>query len=112
MALLQDFRDRIDSENPHWELTITIPASYWYLRHFDITKMEQSLDWFNLMSYDIHGKWDQGNIWTGAYLKGHTNATEIDDALDLLWRNGIKPGNVVMGFGCKLPFAVCEYLAR
>lgn len=30
----------------------------------------------------------------GRYLKGHTNLTEIDDALDLLWRNGIEAKNV------------------
>jgi GH18 family chitinase len=99
VALLQDFRDRMNSDRPQYELTITIPASYWYLRHFDIKAMEPLVDWFNLMSYDIHGKWDQGNIWTGAFLKGHTNITEIDEALDLLWRNSIKPEKVVMGFG-------------
>ena len=53
------------------------------------------------MTYDIHGKWDQDNIWTGPFLKGHTNVTEIDNGLDLLWRNGIQPEKVVMGFGCK-----------
>lgn len=99
VKLLQDFRDRFSDENPDWEITITIPASYWYLRHFDIQKMEPLVDWFNMMTYDIHGLWDQGNIWTGPFLKGHTNVTEIDDALDLLWRNSIKPENVVMGFG-------------
>jgi GH18 family chitinase len=51
------------------------------------------------MSYDIHGLWDQASIWTGPYLKGHTNITEIDDALDLLWRNGIPSKKVNMGFG-------------
>lgn len=42
--------------------------------------------------------WDQHNIFTGPYLEGHTNITEIDQGLDLLWRNGINPHNVVMGF--------------
>jgi chitinase len=29
------------------------PASYWYLKGFDIVKMEKYLDWFNMMTYDI-----------------------------------------------------------
>jgi hypothetical protein len=29
------------------------PASYWYLRGFDIVNLEQYLDWFNIMTYDI-----------------------------------------------------------
>lgn len=48
-------------------------------------------------SYDLHGTWDRGNKWTGAFLNTHTNLTEIDQALDLIWRNDIDPGMVVLG---------------
>ncbi|KAJ5190508.1 uncharacterized protein N7498_009493 [Penicillium cinerascens] len=44
-----------------------------------------------MMSYDLHGMWDQGNKYTGSYLRGHTNLTEIDIGMDLLWRNNIDP---------------------
>lgn len=50
-------------------------------------------------SYDLHGTWDKGNEWTGNFLNAHTNLTEIDDALDLIWRNDIDPGQVVLGLG-------------
>ena len=36
-------------------LSITIPASYWYLQHFDIVKLADTVDWFNIMTYDLHG---------------------------------------------------------
>lgn len=78
-------------------LTITLPVAYWYLRHFDIIKMEPHVDWFNMMSYDLHGAWDAGNKWLGNYLLSHTNLTEITDYFDLMWRNNIKPEKVVMG---------------
>ncbi|CAN9177922.1 unnamed protein product [Alternaria alternata] len=78
-------------------LTITLPASYWYLQHFDLVNLEKSVDWFNIMSYDLHGTWDKGNKWTGNVLNPHTNLTEIDAALDLLWRNDVDPTKVVMG---------------
>ncbi|KAH7195298.1 hypothetical protein DER44DRAFT_536499 [Fusarium oxysporum] len=80
-------------------LTITLPASYWYLQYFDIKKLEPTVDFFNIMSYDLHGAWDQKANWTKPYLNAHTNLTEIDLALDLLWRNDIKPDKVVMGLG-------------
>ncbi|RAK77744.1 uncharacterized protein BO72DRAFT_477043 [Aspergillus fijiensis CBS 313.89] len=67
-------------------LSITLPTSYWYLQHFDITSIEPSVDWFNFMSYDLHGTWDIGDQWT-----------EIKTALDLLWRNNISPSKVNMG---------------
>jgi chitinase len=37
-------------------LTMTLPASYWYLRHFDIVKLVQYVEFFNIMSYDLHGE--------------------------------------------------------
>lgn len=58
---------------------------------------ESTVDFFNIMSYDLHGAWDQHVNWTEPYLNAHTNLTEIDLALDLLWRNDINPSKVVMG---------------
>lgn len=78
-------------------ISLTLPSSYWYLQHFDIKNLERSIDWFNIMSYDIHGSWDIDNEHTGPWVNSHTNLTEIQDALDLLWRNDIKPEKVVMG---------------
>ncbi|KAJ6105101.1 hypothetical protein N7523_010175 [Penicillium sp. IBT 18751x] len=78
-------------------LSVTLPTSYWYLQHFDVVSIEPSVDWFNFMSYDLHGTWDEGNEWTGAFLDAHTNLTEIETALDLLWRNNITSSKVNMG---------------
>jgi len=51
------------------------------------------------MSYDLHGAWDQNVNWTSPYLNAHTNLTEVESALDLLWRNDISSSKVVMGLG-------------
>lgn len=40
---------------------------------------------------------DQHNKFTGPYLEGHTNITEIENGLSLLWRYDVKPENVVFG---------------
>jgi GH18 family chitinase len=50
-----------------------------------------------MMTYDLHGLWDKGNKWLGAFLNGHTNLTEITTDLDLLWRNHIDPAKVNLG---------------
>ncbi|RMD41706.1 hypothetical protein DV735_g3417, partial [Chaetothyriales sp. CBS 134920] len=80
-------------------LSVTLPASYWYLRHFDVKGMEPYVDWYNVMSYDIHGVWDSSSRFTGPYARPHTNLTQIDEALSLLWRAGVSAGNVVLGLG-------------
>lgn len=49
------------------------------------------------MSYDLHGTWDKGNKWLGAFLNGHTNMTEITEYLDLFWRNDISASKMNLG---------------
>jgi chitinase len=92
---LANLKGALDEYN--FGLSITLPTSYWYLQHFDIVSIEPSVDWFNFMSYDLHGTWDIGDEWTGAYLDAQTNLTEIEPALDLLWRNNITASKVNMG---------------
>lgn len=78
-------------------VSITLPASLWYLQHFDIAEIQKHVDFMNMMTYDFHGTWDMGNKWVGPYLNAHTNLTEVDQGLDLLWRNDIDPSKVVLG---------------
>ncbi|KAL6855621.1 hypothetical protein ACO1O0_006773 [Amphichorda felina] len=78
-------------------ISVTVPVSFWYLQHFDIVELEKWVDFFNVMSYDLHGLWDKGNKWLGAYLNSHTNMTEITEYLDLFWRNDIQPEKITLG---------------
>ncbi|KAH7117368.1 glycoside hydrolase superfamily, partial [Dactylonectria macrodidyma] len=96
---LARLRNRLNNSGKQYGLTLTLPASYWYLKGFNIVDMEQYLDWFNIMTYDIHGVWDANIDSLGPYAYAHTNMTEIQMALELLWRNNINPGRVVLGLG-------------
>ncbi|KAI8244852.1 glycosyl hydrolase family 18 [Colletotrichum sp. SAR 10_96] len=97
-ALLTELREAINASGKDYIVTFTAPSSYWYLRHFDLKGMEAQVDWINLMSYDLHGVWDSSNP-IGNQVLSHTNLTEIDHALDLLWRVGVEPSSVVLGLG-------------
>ncbi|KAF2134779.1 glycoside hydrolase family 18 protein [Dothidotthia symphoricarpi CBS 119687] len=99
VSFLKNLKNALGSDGHTYGLTLTLPSSYWYLQHFDIKSMAQYLDWFNIMSYDLHGTWDSSSPWLGPYVNAHTNLTEIDLALDLLWRNEIDPKKVVLGIG-------------
>ncbi|KAM5437742.1 putative chitinase [Microsporum ferrugineum] len=97
VSFIKNLKNRMSADGQKRGVSLTLPSSYWYLKHFDIVNLEKHVDWFNLMSYDIHGAWDIGQKWTGSFLNSHTNMTEIQDALDLLWRNNINPDKVVLG---------------
>lgn len=71
--LLKRLRQRLNQTGRTYGLTITLvrsvlfrqldsrmsftkifqPASYWYLRGFNLVDIEPHLDWFNIMTYDI-----------------------------------------------------------
>lgn len=52
-----------------------------------------------LTGCQVHGVWDAQSKFLGPNLAPHTNITEIDMGLDLLWRAGVEPGKVVLGLG-------------
>ena len=69
------------------------------MQHFDLVNIAKYIDWFNVMTYDLHGTWDSTDKYIGAVVNGHTNLTEIDQTMDLFWRNNINPDQIVMGLG-------------
>lgn len=74
LEMLKLLRQKLDSS---MTLSIAVPASYWYLRPFDIEKMAEYLDYIVYMTYDLHGQWDYGSKWaqpgcpTGDCLRSH-----------------------------------------
>jgi chitinase len=69
------------------------------MQHFDIVSIDPIVDWFNIMTYDLHGTWDGTDKNIGKVALAHTNLTEIEQSLELLWRNNIDPTRVNMGLG-------------
>ncbi|KAK2850539.1 hypothetical protein FQN49_005565, partial [Arthroderma sp. PD_2] len=95
------FLKELDKENKkqpfHYTVSFTAPSSYWYLRHFDLKAVDY-VDFVNMMTYDLHGVWDSNNP-IGNHIYGHSNITEMRQALDLLWRNDVPANKVNMGLG-------------
>ncbi|OHW99326.1 glycoside hydrolase family 18 protein [Colletotrichum incanum] len=97
--MLRRLRARLNATGRKYGISIAIPASYWYLRGFNLKDLEPSVDWFNIMTYDIHGTWDSTVRSIGSFAFAHTNLTEIQLGLELLWRNNVNPERVNLGLG-------------
>ncbi|KAJ1720906.1 hypothetical protein LPJ53_004515, partial [Coemansia erecta] len=86
LEFLKKLRAKLPSDK---SLSIAAPASYWYLKAFDIAEMSKCLDYIVYMTYDLHGQWDYGNKWTspgcesGNCLRSHVNWTETVQTLNL-----------------------------
>ena len=47
------------------------------MQNFDIVKTDPIIDWFNIMTYDLHGTWDSPADQIGSIVQAHTNLTEV-----------------------------------
>jgi len=57
VSFLKNLKNALGSDGHKYGLRITLPSSYWYMQNFDIKSIESNVDWFNVMTYDLHGTW-------------------------------------------------------
>ncbi|KAJ5737097.1 uncharacterized protein N7483_002222 [Penicillium malachiteum] len=55
-------------------LSLTAPASFWYLERFPIEAISTAVDYIVYMTYDLHGQWDYGNAYSDDGCSGITKA--------------------------------------
>lgn len=60
-------------------ISLTLAPDYWYLRWFDPISMQDSVDWFGFMSYDLHGSWDADVKTLGSIVRGQTDIRDISN---------------------------------
>ncbi|KAK0630488.1 hypothetical protein B0T17DRAFT_222151 [Bombardia bombarda] len=99
VTFLKNMKAAFASSGHKYGLSITVPSSYWYLRNFDIVGIAKTVDFISIMTYDLHGTWDSTIASLGPKVMAHTNLTEIDQTMDLFWRNDIDPKKLNLGLG-------------
>lgn len=84
-------------------ISLTLPASFWYLQYFPIAAISAVVDYVVFMTYDLHGQWDYGNAFSdtgcsaGDCLRSHINITETINALSMITKAGVPSNMVVVG---------------
>lgn len=87
-------------------LSITIPASYWYLKNFPIKDMQKHIDYQVYMAYDMRRTWDSNS---DNVIRYHTDKTEVVEALRMLDMTGFEIGKTYGGianYGRSYKFAL------
>ncbi|KAL2068414.1 hypothetical protein VTL71DRAFT_16512 [Oculimacula yallundae] len=90
--LVQEMRAAFGSR---FGISVALPADFSYIQHFDIATLSQSIDFFNFMTYDLHGPWEASIL--GASLKAPSSISDINKALLPLWYAGVPPSKINIG---------------
>ncbi len=63
IVLMKRLREKLDQagqqDNRHYMLTIASPSSGYLLRGMEVFQVTEYLDYVNIMTYDLHGAWNQ-----------------------------------------------------
>ena len=94
IELLRDMRALYNS---NLRISVVLPAQYEYLKNMDVKGMENLVDWFTLLSFDLHRPWDQWIDGLGNKIKSHTDLAEVEYALELVKKSGVNPYKITMG---------------
>lgn len=107
IALLRDLRTALDAQGAElgrtYELSVAISASKATLGlGTDIQELFNTVDFVNVMTYDMHGAWDEfSGHQTGLYTNPDDPYKEaglsVDDAVNHLLANGAKADKIVIG---------------
>ncbi|KAH3052098.1 hypothetical protein KXW01_000618 [Aspergillus fumigatus] len=89
-------------------VSVTAPASFWYLQYFPIEALSLVVDYVVYMTYDLHGQWDYINKYAtpgcpsydqglGNCLRSHVNLTETINSLSMITKAGVPSNMIVVG---------------
>lgn len=80
-----------DSYGTSYGISLTLPADYEYLRFFDAKALEEYVDFFEFMSYDVQVG--------GSTVRGSTDVRVIKNDTLPLWYADLDPKKINFGLG-------------
>lgn len=92
LELIKNIKSKLPSGKT---LSVALPASYWYLKGFPVKDMQNYVDYFVYMTYDMHGSWDYGKKDTS--IDCHTNKKDVVDSIKMLNKAGVNFNKVYGG---------------
>ncbi|KAF0815059.1 Chitinase A1 [Andreprevotia sp. IGB-42] len=96
-ALLAEFRKQLDAVKPGYLLTIAAGAPSSVSSHFELAKIQKSLNWINLMTYDFAGPWSSVTAPLSTLHAGAKDAAGVSMSVKDYMEGGVPPQKIVVG---------------
>ncbi|MFI9332718.1 glycoside hydrolase family 18 protein [Kitasatospora sp. NPDC052868] len=105
--LVQEFRRQLDQlsgrKGPHYLLTAAVAANETVAARLELPTLSRSIDWLNLMTYDLHGPWE-GTGPTAHHANLYSDPKDpsplqrsADRAVDFYAQHGLPGSKTVLG---------------
>ncbi|MFJ5117676.1 glycoside hydrolase family 18 protein [Kitasatospora sp. NPDC088548] len=105
--LVQEFRRQLDAlsgkKGPHYLLTAAVAANETVADRLELPELARSIDWLNLMTYDLHGPWEgkgptnhQANLYSDPH-DPEPRQRSADKAVDHYAQLGLPSQQTVLG---------------
>ncbi|HWT73903.1 MAG TPA: glycosyl hydrolase family 18 protein [Mobilitalea sp.] len=103
--LLQTLRDKLDArgvtDGKHYILSFAGASGTWYVNNVELSKLQQYVDYANVMTYDIHGPWDTYTDFNAPlYINSDVSPQDkdsVDAGITAYLNAGFPAGKMVMG---------------
>ena len=97
LGLVRDKLDQLGAETDrYYEITVASPAGYDKVANFNLEGVKEHVDFFNVMTYDFHGTWEDTTGHQAA-LTNDPNGYDIATAIDLYLDAGVDREQIVLG---------------
>ena len=98
--LLADVRAKLDDLGSQlgktYEISVASPAGLDKIANFNLAGLAPSVDFFNVMTYDFHGTWEDTTGHQAAFT-GDPNGYDIETAVYAYLDAGVAPEQIVLG---------------
>ena len=97
LELVREKLDQLGTENDrYYEITLASPGGPDKVANFNVSGVNQYVDFFNVMTYDFHGTWENTTGHQAA-LMNDPAGYDIETAVNLYLDAGVSPEKIILG---------------
>jgi chitinase len=99
-ALLEEFRRQMNAAHKGLILSIASSAGSWAYQYIDLAKVQNSIDFFGLMTYDFDGPWNNTTGFVAPLFQAKLDPDPTNNAaytVTAYLAAGVAPQNIVFG---------------
>ncbi|MFS0840344.1 glycoside hydrolase family 18 protein [Paenibacillus sp. 1P03SA] len=99
MKELREKLNRLPHKNKKYILTFASGTQDWYFKNVEVKKVEKYVDYINVMSYDLTGKWsDTTGLNSNLYKDAENKSIDsVDSIVQLYLSHHIDPAKLLLG---------------